>query len=365
MELTEEPKYKHNNEEKNDNFENQHTIDKNLKKNKKKIDTNVILIIFGLVVGIVISGSFGIDFFGKNKNFESPEGETEIFEKNGKTWRAFDDPIVNVTIISDKECQECSHGEVVDMIRGNIPTIKTRVINFDTEEAQKIIDIFEIKSIPAFVFDSKITKIKDWEDQTEIREVFIEKDDIYLLDSAKIGIPVGRHIGFLEVNENDIFKGPKDAKVTIIEFSDFECPFCKKGKENIDEVLKIYGDEVKLVFKHFPLPSHSNAQKAAEASECANEQGKFWEMHDAMFEDQSKLAVSDLKQTAQKIGLVTKEFNNCLDSGKYEGKVKSDMGIGSEYGVGGTPAFFIGEDFLSGAQSPEKFQIIIDKQLER
>ena len=113
-------------------------------------------------------------------------------------------------------------------------------------------------------------------------------------------------------------KGPATAPVTIVEFSDFECPFCKRVVPTLEQVTQKYGDKVRLVFRQFPLSSiHPNAQKAAEAALCANDQGKFWEMHDAMFKDQKALEVAALKVTAGNIGVDKAKFDQCLDSGRF------------------------------------------------
>ena len=337
--------------------------DLSLRKTKKKINPNVLLIIVGIALGVLVAGSFGINF-SKEANCARVLGETtDIFEENGITWVAFDDPIVNVTVISDKDCESCNYGEIVEMLKINLtPTLKINGIEFDSSEGENLISAFGIKSLPAFVFDAKITETENYE---KVAQVFIEKDSQYLLDSAKVGLPVGRQLESVQPGENDTIKGPADAKVTIIEFTDFECPYCKRGKETMDEVLEIYGDQVRLAFKHFPLDFHPNAQKAAEATECAGDQGKFWEMHDWMFDNQKELAVDGLKTAAANLGMNSSEFDSCLNSGKYEEKVKDDMAAGSEFGVSGTPAFFINDTLISGAQPIEKFREVIDAELAK
>src|SRR3989338_1358113 len=119
-------------------------------------------------------------------------------------------------------------------------------------------------------------------------------------------------------------RGSKDAPVKLVEYSDFECPYCKRHHPTLKQILAEYGDKVSLEYKHFPLSFHPNAQKAAEASECAGEQGKFWEFHDAIFEDQVALGVTQYQQWAASTGLNTSKFNDCLDSGKYATKVQAE-----------------------------------------
>ena len=168
--------------------------------------------------------------------------------------------------------------------------------------------------------------------------------------------------------DDDAVKGAKNALVTIIEFSDYDCPFCGRHfRETLPQIIKEYVDtgKVKLVFRDFPLSFHENAQKAAEAAECAGEQEKYWEMHDKLFENQDALDVSSLKTYSQQIGLNTREFNKCLDSGEMADEIKKDISDGESAGVSGTPAFFINGRFLSGAQPFSAFKQIIDEELAK
>jgi protein-disulfide isomerase len=159
-------------------------------------------------------------------------------------------------------------------------------------------------------------------------------------------------------------KGPAGAPVEIIEFSDFQCPFCFRATPTIRQVMSTYGDKVRLVYRHFPLPNHPNARSAAEAAACAAEQGKFWEYHDRLFADQSKLSQADLKQSAAAVGLDAAKFDNCLDSHKLKAKVDEDVAAGQEAGIDGTPAFFINGRAISGAQPFDMFKRIVDEELE-
>jgi protein-disulfide isomerase len=158
-------------------------------------------------------------------------------------------------------------------------------------------------------------------------------------------------------------QGPATAPVTIVEFSDFECPFCGQVVPTLRQIKEHYGDKVRLVFRQFPLNIHAHAQKAAEAAVCANEQGKFWQMHDAMFGDQKALEVADLKKKAQSVGLDAAKFDSCLDSGRAAAEVKADERAGTLVGVNGTPAIFINGRSFSGAQPYEALAAVIDQEL--
>lgn len=161
-------------------------------------------------------------------------------------------------------------------------------------------------------------------------------------------------------------KGPKTAAVTIVEFGDFECPPCGQVYPVLKKVRENYGDDVRVVFRHFPLSFHNNAQKAGEASMCAADQGKFWEMHDKMFENQKNLGVDGLKSMATQIaGLDTSAFGQCLDDARHADAVQADMKIGTKVGVSGTPAFFVNGRFTGGALSYDAFAKLIDEELAR
>lgn len=176
-----------------------------------------------------------------------------------------------------------------------------------------------------------------------------------------------------EINTNvniddDPIKGNKNAPITIIEFSDYQCPFCTRAEPTIKQVLETYKDKVRFIYRDFPLGFHQYAQKAAEASECADEQGKFWEYHDLLFEKQSEWSsegITKLKEYALNLGLDAKQFNECLDSGKMASEVQKDFNDGQQAGVSGTPAFFINGRLVSGAQPFSAFKQVIDEELNK
>lgn len=158
-------------------------------------------------------------------------------------------------------------------------------------------------------------------------------------------------------------KGPANAPIEIVEFSDFQCPFCQRATPTVTQVLQKYGDQVRLVYRHFPLPNHPDAQPAAEASACAHEQGKFWPYHDRLFAEFGKLSVADLKAHAAAVGLDVTAFNACVDSGRFKTRVEQDVQEAQALGVTGTPAFFVNGRALEGAQPLEAFTRLIDEEL--
>lgn len=163
--------------------------------------------------------------------------------------------------------------------------------------------------------------------------------------------------------------GGKDAKVQIVEFSDFQCPFCNRAKDRVTELKKKYGNKISITFRHFPLPMHREAAPASEASMCVNEQGtdKFWKFHDLVFENQKDLDPAKLQENlenfAKKAGADVEKFKQCFTSKKYANRVQEDMKYGEQLGVQSTPTFFINGELVSGAVDLDVFTEIIDEQL--
>lgn len=161
--------------------------------------------------------------------------------------------------------------------------------------------------------------------------------------------------------------GNKDAKVTVVEFSDFQCPFCSRGANSVDEMKKKYKGKIRVVFKHFPLPMHPDAKPASEASLCVNEQGgsdKFWKYHDMLFKNQDKLDSASLEKYAKDVGVNVDKFKECFNSKKFAAAVEADMQYGEKIGVRSTPTFFINGQLVSGAVPFEQFAELIDEGLK-
>ncbi len=158
-------------------------------------------------------------------------------------------------------------------------------------------------------------------------------------------------------------KGPAGAKVTIIEFSDFQCPFCKRGRDTMDELAKAYPNDVKVVFKHLPLSFHEQAEPAARASWAAQQQGKFWEYHDELFNNQDKLGDEFYLATAKKFKLDEAKFKADMASEAAGAQIKEDAQLGSKNGIQGTPGFFVNGVAVKGAYPASHFKGIIDRWL--
>jgi protein-disulfide isomerase len=160
-------------------------------------------------------------------------------------------------------------------------------------------------------------------------------------------------------------KGAEDAKVTIVEFSDFQCPFCSRVVPTIQKITETYGKDVKVAFKHLPLDFHTKAPGAAAAATAAGKQGKFWEMHDKIFLNQQVMSDQMYEQWAKEIGLNVDTFKKDVASADVKKLVDADKSEAASMGVTGTPAFFINGRYLSGAQPFESFQRIIDEELKK
>jgi protein-disulfide isomerase len=158
-------------------------------------------------------------------------------------------------------------------------------------------------------------------------------------------------------------RGPANAPIELVEFADFQCPYCLQSHPTVAQVLNTYGDRIRFVYRHYPLPSHPNARPAAEAAVCATEQDKFWQYYEALFADPRKLGDADLKATAARLGMDSAKFDLCVDSHKYKDVVDNDLRDGNAAGVTGTPAFFINGRPLVGAMPFDQFKRIIDEEL--
>lgn len=199
---------------------------------------------------------------------------------------------------------------------------------------------------------------------TQQRQAYVQglrtqaKVSVYIEEPAAARVAVSADRGFT--------RGPKEAPVALVEFSDYQCPFCKRVLSTIKQITDAYPGKVKWVFRDFPIVSlHPTAPKAHEAARCAGEQGKFWEYHDLLFERSPRHSPQELKQYAQELKLDGPVFAQCLDSGKYQAQVNSDVEEGTRLGVTGTPTFFLNGRLLVGAQPFAEFQRLIEGELAK
>ncbi len=297
-------------------------------------------------------------------NAELNDGiESELFEAESKVFEIKFNQLRQIILqkMMDKDSRKknLSNDEFLD-----------KYIASGVKISDKEIDAFiKDQNIPAEHINPQVReKIKNYLEMERKKEAV----DKWVADQTKkspveVYIPKPRRPTFpIEVGASPV-TGGKDAKVTIVEFSDFQCPFCAKGADILKKIKAKYGNKVKVVFKNFPLPFHNHAEKAAVAGLCANEQSSesFWKMHDEMFAHQDALDEAGLKATAKKIGLKTDAFEKCLAENKYLAQVKAEMEEGRKIKVKSTPTFFINGQLINGAQPIDVFSEIIDEELAR
>lgn len=195
-----------------------------------------------------------------------------------------------------------------------------------------------------------------------------ERADAYrneLLAKANLKVMLEPPRAEVVTRPNDPTIGRADAPITVIEFSDFQCPYCERGQAVVKQLRSEYGDKVRFVFKQLPLPMHGQARLAAEASLCANDQGKYWELREWMFANQSKISPDGLKAAAAELRLDGGKFSACLDGTAHEKRIDEDMAQANGLGATGTPTFFVNGRMLEGAQRIETFREVIKEELAR
>jgi protein-disulfide isomerase len=213
-------------------------------------------------------------------------------------------------------------------------------------------------------FDRMKDRIKDYlgkKNSQDARTAFIAS----LREAAGVEIFLEPMRFDVKFASTDPVKGPASAPIQIVEYSDFQCPYCSRVNPTLEEVKAKYGDKIAVAFRNFPLPMHKDAPRAGEASYCAQDQGKFWEYHDVLFANQRAQADDDLKKYAGEVGLDQAKFDECLTSNKYASRIEADKKSGEAAGVSGTPAFFINGVFVNGARPFEAFAEVIDDELKR
>ena len=272
------------------------------------------------------------------------------------------DPEIELFVINDESCEICVTDQLVDVLSSQLfPTAKVTELDYKTDaRGREFVEELNIIALPAFVLSKNVNEAANF---PNIEEALEEYTKYYVVtpaatDAPKYLIPINA--------DDDPVKGNDNAPVTIIEFSDFQCPFCQKWYAETLPLLEetyIKNGLVKLVYRDFPLNIHPDAQKAAEAAECADDQGMYWEYHDKLFDNQRSLKITNLKSYAQQLGLNAAQFDDCLDSGKYTQEVLHDLEEGQTYGISGTPGFFVNGIKVSGAYPYEHFKQLIEDAL--
>jgi protein-disulfide isomerase len=333
----------------------------------KKVKNLISLVI---LLGGLLLGSIFVDVIqlAKGGGFSPKKlSQTDIFNFGDKTWVAYKEPIVKVQVISDETCEACNPDNVILALHSMIPTMLTEKVDYSSKAGSDLINKFEIKTLPAFVFFQDIEKTDFFKQSSQVLD---KKDDLYALNNAKAGIQPGKYLESMQVKEDDIQVGDREAKVKVFLFSDFQCPYCKVFHESIlKKIISAYGDKILLVFKNYPLSMHPQAENAALAGECANEQGKFMAYADKIFANQASWGktkgTQSFKAYAQQIGLNAAKFGKCLDGKKYADKISAEKNDADSFGISATPALFIDNQSINISLGLDGIKKIIDQNLAK
>ncbi|MBD3244763.1 MAG: thioredoxin domain-containing protein [Candidatus Moranbacteria bacterium] len=343
-------------------------------KNKNK--TNQTLMAAAIILGGLFIGSLFVDvaqlISGQGisvSKLQSIEEDGAFETKEGKTWVLKDEPIVSAKVVTDLDCKECQEEQdqiLLALKKSVFPTLVVDKIDQKSEQGEQLIEELDLKKLPAYLFEQDVENT-DFFEQGKV--IFNQVDENYVLDNSKAGIPVNKYLVLPEFQEDVEVLGNPEADTEILIFGDFQCPYSKMFADNFSKVIDSYKDTVKVSFYQFPLTSiHPQAFDASHASLCANEQGKFWEMHDKLFASQSQWGVKDAKEgiftdLAVEIGLNSYEFNQCMQEQRYNQIIQGDLAVAEEFGIAGTPSVFIGDRYIQSAVGTERIKEMIEDQL--
>lgn len=294
--------------------------------------------------------------------------EQTVLETAGKTWVAYTAPAINVQVITDKNCFDCAPDEALLWMRRILPTLRASEIAYDSFEGKELIVRHNLISLPAFIFDQDVKKTDFY---AEAAPLFTETDNALFFDMNKIGLPVGKYLQAPEVGGNDIRLGNPASSLTVTLFSDFACEYCREFHVTFKELVTQFGDRVQFVFKHFPLPMHPQAERAALAASCAQSLDAFLGYSDILFERQADWtersdATQTLKNYAWRVrGMNGRELARCMDENRFGKEIEADRAIAERYNLQAAPAIFVGDEFVSGAIPKEELETMINEALTK
>lgn len=292
--------------------------------------------------------------------------EHEVLEQGGRTWVAYRDPRVDMTLLTDPECKACNTDEALVWLRRVLPTLSVSVISQNSDEGQRLIKQHALRSLPALLFSNTIEKTDFF---AQAHSLFQLSEKQYLLNMEELGLPVGKYLAMPSITDQSIVLGNREASLAVIVYSDFQCSFCGTFHKNqVKKLLDEYGDRAAFVFKALPLDTHPKASLLASAALCAHEQGKYFEYANALFSKQHELEQrSNTKQELKNISWMAKlnwkPFSDCLDQNRFEEQVTSEAAEARSLGLTATPAIFIGNRFFSGATEYNTLKKALDEEL--
>ncbi|MBP6889487.1 MAG: thioredoxin domain-containing protein [Candidatus Moranbacteria bacterium] len=308
-----------------------------------------------IVLGGLFLGSLFVDIgqlvLGRGFS-QSAVREHEVLEQGERTWVAYRDPRVDVTLLTDPDCKACDTDEALVWLRRVLPTMSISIVFEDSDEGRQLIQQHEVQALPTFIFSSTLSKTDFF---TQANSLFRSSGKQYLLNIEELGLPIGKYLRTPSVNKESVVLGNREAPLTVVIYSDFQCNFCSSFHTNqIKKLLDEYGNQAAFVFKALPLDTHPKASLLAAASLCANEQGKYFEYASAIFGKQRELeqrqnTKQELKNLSWMAKLNWKTFSDCLDQDRFAEQVTNEAAEARSLGLTATPAVFIGNRFLSGA----------------
>lgn len=333
-------------------------------KKKMKNYTSIVILLSGLLIGSIFVDI--AQFFGQQGVSPRVLKSVDVFPFDGKTWVSFNEPVVNVQVFTDSKCEACDPTEPLKWMKRVIPTMLAKKVEVDSPEGKDLIDKYKIKSLPAFIFDENVTKTDVY---AQAQAIFSKKDSSYIMDTEQVGIKAGKFLETPKIKDDDPQIGLKETKVKVVLFSDFQCPYCKTFYDSYKKAISEYKDRVLFAYKHLPLDFHKQAMNAAVAADCAEEQGKFWEMADRLYSSQSDWqnteGTAKFKTYAATLGLNAAKFNQCVDENKPKNKIEADQKMAQEFGISGTPAFFVNDQFFGGVVSYDELKKTLDEELNK
>lgn len=291
----------------------------------------------------------------------------DLIVTGGKTWVAYTDPKIPLKVISDPTCTECDPSDALLWLHRIVPTVESERIDAASDAGIALTKQYSIVSLPAFVFDASV---KDTEFYAQAEPLFREVDKHFIFDMHRLGLPIGKYLVAPEVSDHAIILGNADAPVTLTVFSDFECQYCNEYYQTIKKVLKEYEGKIRVVWKHFPLPTYAGANNAAAAAQCAADQGHFEPYADLLFNHQKEWSKKNeerlfIEYARRTIGVDTNVFTTCLSGTSTKDKVDADEKLALSFGLESAPSTFIDKDLVTGSIPEKDLHSLIDKALTR
>jgi protein-disulfide isomerase len=356
------------------NFSEGMTLDDMKEKSKKeKLIKNLVSVI--IIISGLFLGSLFVDvtqLLTKNGYSERALRGTEVFELGDKTWVAYQEPAIKVSVLTvenEEECPACNADEILGWMKKFIPTMLVNEIVDNSAEGKYLIEKYQLKTIPSFIFDEKIEHSSFYQEE-QVQEIFEKKADGLVLNAASLGIPAGKYLDYPREREGDIVIGKKDAQVKLVTFFDFQSAYSRIFYEAVKEARKEFnGEQLVLVYKTFPSDLQEQSINASLVGQCAYQQGRFEEMADLLFKNQEEwLLEEDFKifdKYVSVLRLNKQEFNECINSEKSRGLIQELVDQGNNFGIAGTPTSFMNNEYLEGVFQKEDIVKAINEKLKK